>query len=455
MKKDFSSQAKVGIFVFLALVVLVYVTIDVSNRTLTAGATITVYTELDNAEGITKKTPVQVAGIPVGAVESVELVQGRRARLGLRVKRDVQITKGMEVQVRTRGVLGDTYIELIPGPVGDTPVGHGEYLARTLRPLDYQDLIQSSTVVARDLKDITASIKEYTVSERSSMAIILKNMEKMTSKMASFTEQNSENMRAMVSNLTVLSENLRKISEESGKDLETTLQTMARVTGNIEKGQGSAGKFLTQDETYEKTQAILDDVKTFTDPIGRLSASLDYHLEYLGNSGEFKNEIDIKLRTHPDKYFLFGVVHNSLPPPSTSNSTEVFTTNGTTTVVQTETSDFDKIRFNAQLAKSFWDFTIRGGLVENTGGVAVDYNKGPVQVTLQGFNFGNPGPNLKAAANLNITQSLYFTGGGYFFGGTDTVSGTHFGTDWFVGAGLRFTEDDISSLLGGVGLFAR
>lgn len=454
MKKDFSSQAKVGLFVFLALMVLAYVTIDVSNRTLTAGATIVIYTELDNAEGITKKTPVQIAGIPVGAVESIELLDGRRARLGLKVRRDIQVTKNMEVQVRTRGVLGDTYIELIPGPVGDTTVGHGATLYRTLRPLDYQDLIQSSTVVARDLKDITAAIKEYTVSDRSSMAVILKNMETMTSRMANFTEQNSENMRAMVNNLTVLSENLRKISEESGDDLETTLQTMARVTENLEKGRGSAGKFITEDETYEKTQEILENVRTFTDPIGRLSASLDYHLEYLGNSGEYKNEINIKLRTHPDKYFLFGVVHNTLPPPSTSNSTEIFTTNGTTTVVQTEKSDFDKVRFNAQLAKSFWDFTVRGGLMENTGGVAVDYNKGPMTVTLQGFNFGNPGPNLKAAANLNITQSLYLTGGGYFLGGTDPVSGTHFGTDWFVGAGLKFSDDDVSSLLGGLGLIS-
>jgi phospholipid/cholesterol/gamma-HCH transport system substrate-binding protein len=318
--------------------------------------------------------------------------------------------------------------------------------------MDYQDLVQSSTAVASDLKEITEAMKHYTVSDQSSMAVILKNMELLSQNMANFSQQNSQNMNVIVTNLAAVSEDLRRISRESGTDIEQTLSRIDEITARIERGEGTVGKLLTEDETYEKTQAILDDVKTITDPIGRLSASLDYHLEFLGNSGEFKNEVNIKLRTHPDKYFLFGVVHNSLPPPSTSTQTEVFTTGGTTTTVTTETSTFDKIRFNAELAKSFNNFTVRGGLIENTGGVAVDYNKGPVTVTLQGFNFGNPGPQLKAAANLNITHALYLTGGGYFLGETDALSGVNFGNDWFIGAGIRFTDDDVSSLLGATGL---
>lgn len=452
MKKDFSSQAKVGLFVLLALLILAYVTFDVSNRTLTPGATVTVYTVLNNAEGITKKTPVQVAGIPVGVVDSVELLDGRRARLGLKIRRGVPLTQNMEVQVRARGVLGDTYIELIPGPVGDKPIGHGGTLNRAVRPADYQDFIESSAELTQDLKEITESLKKYTVSDQSSVAIILKNMETLTGKLANFTTVNAENMNTIVSNLAALSADLRRISQNTGTDLEDTLKHIADITEKLEKGEGTLGKLLNEDETYEKTQAILEDIEAFTEPIGRLQVGVDYHLEYLGNSGETKNVVDITFKTHPDKYFLFGVVHNSLPPPSTSREIEVFDTGGATTTVSKETSSFNKIRFNAQLAKSFSDFTLRGGLVESTGGFAVDYNKGPMTVTLQGFNFGNPGQSLKAAANLNITRSLYMTGGGYFFGGTDSVSGTHYGNEWFIGGGLRFTDSDLTSLLGGAGL---
>ncbi|MDX1387244.1 MAG: hypothetical protein R3257_06605, partial [bacterium] len=65
MKRDISRDAKIGIFALILLGILAYITIDVSNLAISPGATYMVYTVLENAEGITKKTPVQVAGIPV------------------------------------------------------------------------------------------------------------------------------------------------------------------------------------------------------------------------------------------------------------------------------------------------------------------------------------------------------------------------------------------------------
>lgn len=55
MKKDFSTEAKVGLFVVMTLAIIAYITIEVSNLSLTPGGTYTVYSVLDNAEGITKK----------------------------------------------------------------------------------------------------------------------------------------------------------------------------------------------------------------------------------------------------------------------------------------------------------------------------------------------------------------------------------------------------------------
>jgi phospholipid/cholesterol/gamma-HCH transport system substrate-binding protein len=358
----------------------------------------------------------------------------------------------MTVTVRTRGVLGDVYLELIPGAPDSIPLRAGESFERVELGVNYQDVFKNTAEITKDLKEITEALKSYTVADKSMVANILKNMEVLTTNMASFSSKNAENMNIIVANLAALSQDLRRISSESGMDVESTLKRINAITEKIEKGEGSLGKLIVEEDTVEKTNSILEDLKTLTEPIGRLKVGLDYHLEYLGASQEYKNIVNFKLSTRPDKYFLFGVMHNTNPPPSTNTEIETFDTNGTTTVVTKETSSFDKIRFNAQLAKVFKDFTIRGGLIENTGGVAAEYNKGPFNVTLQGFNFGNPGQSLKVSGYLNLTNSIYVTGGGYFLGGTDSVSGITYGNDWFVGAGLRFTDEDVSSLLGGVGL---
>ncbi len=455
MKHDLNTDVKIGIFALIVIGVLAYITLDVSNVSLTPGATYTVYTFLPSAEGVTKKTPVQIAGIPVGVVSSINLIDNTRARVAMKIKNKVQVTEDMVVNLRSRGVLGDVYLELVPGKQAGAVLENGDTLVNSRLAVDYQDIFETTADISRDLKEITQAMKEYTVSDKSVVSNILQNMEELTKNMVNISNQNSENMRVLVQNLAELSKDLRRLGKDGGAELEEALNRISSITQKIEQGEGTLGRLINDETTIDKTNAILSDVKNLTEPIGRLQLGLDYHMEYLGASSEYKNIINMKFSTHPDKYFLFGVVHDTNPPPSSNTSIETFETGGVTTVVAKETSTFDKIRFNAQLAKTFSDFTIRGGLIESTGGAAVDYIKGPVKVSLQGYNFGNAGQSLKASANLNITNSLYITGGTYLFGGTDSVSGIKYGPDWFLGAGIQFTDQDFTSLLGGAGLFVR
>src|SRR5919106_1069768 len=101
MKRRFSTEARVGVFVILAIAILAYITIDVSQLGFTRG-TYKIYTFMDNAEGVAAKTPVQVAGIPVGRVSKVELTPDSKAKVEIELKKDVKIGDDVEAEVRTR-----------------------------------------------------------------------------------------------------------------------------------------------------------------------------------------------------------------------------------------------------------------------------------------------------------------------------------------------------------------
>jgi len=455
MKKSFSTEIKVGAFILLALVILAYITIDVSQMGFTTGRTYTVFLVMDSAEGVNKRTPVQIAGIRVGAVREISLTPDNKARVEIELKKDVQIGKGAGAQVRSRGVLGDTYIEIHPEKEVEVPLESGSIIAEVGTPPNYNEIARDFQDLTKDLKEITHALKTYTVSDKSTTAKILNNMEVLTKNMAQYSGANSQNLKVILENLASLSADLRHIASERGEDIEVALKRISDITEKVQSGEGTIGRLVNDDTTVEKVHSILDDVKTFTRPVGRLQATLDYHLEYLGNVDSFKNYFNIKLSTHPDKYFLFGVVYNPDSPTSTSDQIEVFDTDGTLTTVTSEKITQNKVRFNAQLAKKFSDFTVRGGLIENTGGFGVDYAKGPATIRLEGYNFGNEGPSMKAMAELNLTSSLYVTGGTYLFGGTDEFTGKSLAPDWFLGAGIRFTDEDISSLIGGAGLIIR
>lgn len=441
-----AAKLKVGLLVFVALAILAYLTMEVSNMSLTPGRTYTLYTVLENAEGITKKTPVQVAGIPVGAVSSIELVGNRQARLGIKIKQSVVVTEDMSIQVRSRGVLGDVYLELVPGEREGPPLKNKSTLPRVGRSADYQDIVSNASQISEDLKEITGALKEYTVSEQSRVAQTLKNMEVLTANLAEFSTQNAANMNAIVENLAALSGDLRRISHESGADVEEALSRIAAITKRVDEGEGTVGRLLNDEATIDKANRVLDNLEDITRTYFSFKTELGYHLEYLGRAGTAKNYINLKFRPRPDKFFLFGVVHNPNPPGSSSFETEIFETDGLTTTVEKETVSFDKIRFNAQLGKTFSDITVRGGLIESTGGVGVDYTKGPVIVRTEAYNFGEGNVHLKAFTELNVTNSLFL------LGGVDDITSRDSGVDYFFGAGLRFTDEDINSLFGGASL---
>jgi phospholipid/cholesterol/gamma-HCH transport system substrate-binding protein len=255
-------------------------------------------------------------------------------------------------------------------------------------------------------------------------------------------------MDAIVANLAAITQDLKNLTHDSSDDLEATLSRISEMTDKISRGEGTVGRLINDDSTVDKANTVLDNLSDITQSYFSMQTQLGWHLEYLGRAGTAKNYVDIRIKPRPDKFFQFSVVHDPNPPGSTSFETEIFNTNGTITTVEKETTDFDKTRFSAQLGKQFDDFTVRGGLIESTGGFGVDYTKGPVEVKVEAFDFGDGNTHLKATSQLNVTRSLFVVGGV----DNPTGQGQNGQADYFFGGGLRFTDEDINSLFGGAAL---
>ncbi|MBX3097933.1 MAG: hypothetical protein KF812_13870, partial [Fimbriimonadaceae bacterium] len=117
------------------------------------------------------------------------------------------------------------------------------------------------------------------------------------------------------------------------------------------------------------------------------------------------------------------------------------TTNGVETVTVENRTFQDRVKFNAQFAKNFWNLTVRGGLLENTGGVGLDYYffKRDLRLTAEAYDFANI--QVRASARYNIWSGLYFTVGG------ENLAGQNGSASAFVGGGLFLTNDDLKLLM--------
>ena len=122
-------EFKVGLLILISTAILVGFIFILGNFSLRSG--FTVYVDYDYIGSLQAGAPVKVSGIKVGKVTGVEFFGGKQDDKGRRVQ--VRVTAWVEDRVRdsirsdaeffinTAGVLGEQYLEIVPGRDWDHP----------------------------------------------------------------------------------------------------------------------------------------------------------------------------------------------------------------------------------------------------------------------------------------------------------------------------------------------
>jgi phospholipid/cholesterol/gamma-HCH transport system substrate-binding protein len=166
-------ELKVGIFVFVGLaVLLVFIVLIGDYKSLFAGYKINVVFNFIN--GVKAGAPVRFAGLDVGEVKKINLLfspeeQKNKVELVCWIKQDIKIPSDSSVWVNTLGLLGEKYIEIMPGKdyknyikdnfcmVGNDPVAMQEFgeLAKSIAKKLDDSLIEIKSLAssAKNLSD--------------------------------------------------------------------------------------------------------------------------------------------------------------------------------------------------------------------------------------------------------------------------------------------------------------
>ena len=112
--RNIGTETKVGIFVVLGIIALTYFTVRVGNIPIREMG-YRVSAQVESAAGLVKNSPVRIAGVEVGKVESIVL-DGTKAKVTLQLPKNVKFPAGSKVYVKSAGLLGEKYVDVAPGP---------------------------------------------------------------------------------------------------------------------------------------------------------------------------------------------------------------------------------------------------------------------------------------------------------------------------------------------------
>ena len=112
------------------------------------------------------------------------------------------------------------------------------------------------------------------------------------------------------------------------------------------------------------------------------------------------------------------------------------------------TTTVDGLKFSIQFAKRYYWLALRFGIIENTGGVGANafFFDDRLELLLDINQFGEETrrPRFKALAAMEVVPHVYLTGGVDDFLNPGT-------TDFFLGGGVRFNDEDLKYLLFSIG----
>lgn len=390
---------------------------------------------MDDAGGVVKGSAVKMAGIKVGTIDDIVLVDGK-ARIELSLDKNVPMTKSVKAELRTDGILGDKHVEIVPGSPQDEVLKEGSELPSVSSGGGLDKMVSQISELMTNLNKATKDGDSTTMLGR-----IVMNIEKITHDLSEITGENKNKVGEIVDNLRELTSTLKEhIDDETMARLDRTVQNIEEITTRINKGEGTIGRLINDEETVEELNSAITNVNRFLGGMDKMELSVDFHSEYLTGVDMTKSYLGIKIQPGLDRYYMLQLIDD---PRGVSRSNRVETTplNGATSTVDERTIYYNKVKITGLFAKNFYDFTLKGGLIEDTGGFGVDYHMFDRQLQLSAEFFNFRDLYIRSFARYNFMKGFYVIAGG-----DNLLSAEERKASAFVGGGIFITNDDLKVL---------
>jgi phospholipid/cholesterol/gamma-HCH transport system substrate-binding protein len=118
---------------------LAYLSIKLGKLEMVGGDVYEVEAQFNSASGLKPGTAVEIAGVEVGRIRGITLIEDR-AKVTLAVNSTVKLYTDTIASIKTRGIIGEKFLALSPGGGGD-PLKPGDTIRDTESGLDLEQLV--------------------------------------------------------------------------------------------------------------------------------------------------------------------------------------------------------------------------------------------------------------------------------------------------------------------------
>jgi phospholipid/cholesterol/gamma-HCH transport system substrate-binding protein len=233
--------------------------------------------------------------------------------------------------------------------------------------------------------------------------------------------------------------------------LDQSLTNIQKITAGVEEGKGTVGRLIKDETLVNEVEGVVRDTGGFVRQLTSTQTVVGLRSEYNFLSNTIKTYVSVEIRPRPDKYYLIELIDDPRGSRRVTQRTVRSDDPSRPPLVREEIVETtDKFRFSFQFAKRISLATFRFGIKESTGGIGVDlaFFRDRIQLQTDLFDFAaNAWPRLKLLAAWEFFRRLYVVGGIDDVINSRPQDGSGGGRDYFIGAQVRFNDEDLKGLL--------
>jgi phospholipid/cholesterol/gamma-HCH transport system substrate-binding protein len=232
---------------------------------------ITLRSYVDNAGGLRDGAPVRLAGVDIGNVTGIRIVEGKpttpvEVTMKVNTKYSFNLRKDSVTMLATAGVLGETFVDVDSTTAKGPLATDGDTLAAKSQP-DIQDVVRASQGTLQNMDALLKRvdrIMSFIESGQGSIGKVIYDpglYNQLNSTVAEF--------KGLVDDIQSGKGSIGPLitSDEAYKKVMATIDKLNGMVDDLQAGKGTAGKLLKDPELYDNANKTIANVRQLTDDI--------------------------------------------------------------------------------------------------------------------------------------------------------------------------------------------
>lgn len=249
MKNQKNKALRVGLFVFSALAIFVFVIYLIGSKDNLFKPKTIITTSFNDIRGVVVGNNVRFSGITVGKVSDINIVSDKEVVLELSIVKEYAkfIYKDALVEINQDGLMGSKLINITTGLSSSGPVEEGSHL-KGKEGIDVENMLYEARDILVQANDAVISLKSI----------------------AGKIDTGDNDLGRLVNN-NVLTTELALTTQR----LNSTLANVDHITRKINNGEGDIARLINGNELTSQTYGVLGNLNQAADKTQQVVANLE------------------------------------------------------------------------------------------------------------------------------------------------------------------------------------